>query len=111
MLTVDDIEKISGVVSDKVIASTYNKILHSSGYSDIQDLSMNLILDGYDVSQLVVKLMYHFNKQPSNKISDVQKSKISEIVAETDFKMIQGGDEELNLLHTLSTISTIVGKK
>ena len=50
MLTLDDIEKISGVVPDNVVADIYRKIRMSRGYSDIQDLSQNLILDGYDVS-------------------------------------------------------------
>jgi len=48
-LSLDDIQKVSGVVPDKVIAAIYNKIKASRGYSDIQDLSQNLILDGYDV--------------------------------------------------------------
>lgn len=108
VLKCNDIERISGVVPEKVVAGIYTGIRQSKGYSDIQDLSLNLILDGYDVSQLVIKMMEYFNKQPENQVSDLQKAKISEIVAETDFKMIQGGDEELNLLHTLSTISTII---
>jgi hypothetical protein len=41
-------------------------------------------------------------------VNDIAKAKISEAVADSDFKMIQGGDEELNLLHTLSQISSIV---
>ncbi len=32
---------------------------------------------------------------------------MSEIVAETDIKLLQGGDEELNLLYALSNISKI----
>ena len=48
-LSLDDIEKISGVVPDKVISQIYDKVRGSSGYSDIQELSQSLILDGYDV--------------------------------------------------------------
>lgn len=39
---------------------------------------------------------------------DLKKSKLSEIIAETDIKLIQGGDEELNLLYALSNISKIL---
>ena len=46
--------------------------------------------------------MQCFIDKPSNELNDLQKAKISEAVAESDFKMIQGGDEELNLLHTLN---------
>jgi len=33
-------------------------------------------------------MMEYFNNQPEDQLSDLQKAKISEIVAETDFKMI-----------------------
>lgn len=48
-LTCSDIEKISGVVPNEVISDIYLKIRSAKGYSDIQTLSQNLILDGYDV--------------------------------------------------------------
>jgi len=35
MLKVDDIEKISGIVPEKVVAGIYNGIRESKGYSDI----------------------------------------------------------------------------
>jgi hypothetical protein len=41
-------------------------------------------------------------------MSDLNKAKIAEVIAVSDFKMIQGGDEELNLLHALSNINRIV---
>ena len=63
-LTCADIEKISGVVPDHVIAEIYQKIRNAQGYSDIQTLSQNLILDGYDVQQLVAKIMQHFIDRP-----------------------------------------------
>jgi hypothetical protein len=39
---------------------------------------------------------------------DLKKAKISEVIAETDIKLIQGGDEELNVLYALSNIAKIV---
>lgn len=39
---------------------------------------------------------------------DLRKSKISEVIAETDIKLLQGGDEELNLLYALSNIGKIL---
>jgi hypothetical protein len=41
-------------------------------------------------------------------LPDLKKAKISEIIAETDVKVLQGGDEELNLLYTLSSIAKII---
>jgi hypothetical protein len=56
----------------------------------------------------VAKILQHFIDKPSSEVNDIAKARISEAVADSDFKMIQGGDEELNLLHTLSQISSIV---
>ena len=105
-MSLNDIEKISGVVPDKVISQIYDKVKGSNGYSDIQELAQSLILDGYDVQQLIARILAFFIE--AGAVTDLQKAKISEVVAETDFKMIQGGDEELNLLHTLSSVATIV---
>lgn len=38
-------------------------------------------------------------------VADLRKAKISEIIAETDIKLVQGGDEELNLLYALSNVA------
>ena len=56
----------------------------------------------------MAKILQHFIDKPSSEVNDIAKARISEAVADSDFKMIQGGDEELNLLHTLSQISSIV---
>ena len=52
--------------------------------------------------------MQYYEERSIKEVPDLQKAKISEIAAEADFKMIQGGDEELNLLHVLSSINMVV---
>jgi hypothetical protein len=39
---------------------------------------------------------------------DLKKAKLAEVIAETDIKLLQGGDEELNLLYALSSIAKIL---
>lgn len=53
---------------------------------------------------MVQMLEYFLNTQ----IPDIKKAKMSEIVAEADMKVLQGGDEELNLLYSLSSIAKII---
>ena len=89
-----------------MIADIYAKIEKAHGYSEIQDLAQNLILEGYDTQQLICRLMLFYAS--SKTVKDLHKARIAEMVAESDFKMIQGGDEELNLLHTLSSINRIL---
>ena len=59
-----------------------------------------MILDGFDVQQLLYQTLDHFIR--NQHLPDLKKAKISEIVAETEIKVIQSGDEELNLLYVLS---------
>lgn len=64
-----------------------------------------MILEGFDVQQLLYQILdfYTASLQP-----DLRKARISEIIAETDIKLLQGGDEELNLLYALSNIAKIL---
>jgi hypothetical protein len=51
----------------------------------VQLLAQDLILDGYDVQQLLYQLLdfYIASAHP-----DLRKSKVSEIIAETDIKLL-----------------------
>lgn len=69
-------------------------------------MATDLILEGFDVQQLLLQLLDHF--LANKKLSDLKKAKISEIIANTDFNFIQGGNEELNLLYALSNIAQIM---
>jgi len=108
VLKKEDIETISGIVPHSVIELIYKKIKATCNYNEIQALAENLIFEGYDVQQLLGKVMQFFIDKPATQVSDVQKAQLSEIIAETDFKMIQGGNEELNLLYSLSSVARIM---
>jgi len=56
----------------------------------------DVILDGFDVQQLLYQVLDFYLANPAH--PDLKKAKISEVIAETDIKLIQGGDEELNVL-------------
>lgn len=107
VLTVDTIQEISGAVPDKVVNQLRDQLFEpSSGYAQIQELAEDIILQGYDTQALCTQLVESFiAMETSRKISDVQKARICEILAHSDFNMIQGGDEELNLLNALSQVA------
>jgi hypothetical protein len=71
----------------------------------VQTLSQDLILDGYDVQQLLYQVLDFYI---ASALPDLKKARISEIVAESDIKLLQGGDEELNLLYSLSNIGKAI---
>lgn len=107
-LSVKDVESISGVIPDDVV-KRIDKCLTSaggdSGFSEVQTLSQDLILDGYDVQQLLYQVLDFYI---ASAVPDLKKARISEIVAESDIKLLQGGDEELNLLYSLSNIGKVI---
>jgi hypothetical protein len=74
------------VIPDDVI-KRIDKVLSTSqdGLGDVQLLAQELILDGYDVQQLLNQLLdfYIASAHP-----DLRKSKVSEIMAETDIKLL-----------------------
>ena len=41
----------------------------------------------------------------SKKIADIKKAKIAELIASTDFNLLSGGSEELNMYNVLVSIS------
>lgn len=106
-LTVKDVESISGVIPDEVIRRIDKTLSQSAdgSFGEVQTLSQDLILDGFDVQQLLYQVLdfYIASNHP-----DLRKSKISEVIAETDIKLLQGGDEELNLLYALSNIGKLI---
>ena len=105
-----DIESISGIVPHNVIQHT-DMVVSTKGatYSDIQKHTENLIFEGYDCQQLLHQLLDFYNVNP--KVADIKKAKIAEIIAQTDYNFTTNGNEELNLLHTLSSITQVLHSK
>lgn len=80
-------------------------------YADIQRVAEDLIFEGYDCQQLLHQLLDFYVQQAPAAVRDLQKAQISEIIAATDFQLLQGGNEELNMLNCLSNIAQILSSK
>jgi hypothetical protein len=65
-----------------------------------------LILEGFDIQQLLNQVLEFYICHPE--VPDLKKARIAEAIGEADLKLIQGGDEELNLIFTLSCIREII---
>ena len=85
-LNKDQIESISGVVPKKAI-EMISMVVGNKGstYGDIQNVSAELVHEGYDCQQLLNQLLDFYIKQPVMEVSDLKKAKISEIIAMTDY--------------------------
>ena len=89
-LTAIDIESISGIVPNKTILKV-DMVLSTRGvsYSDVSKLCEDLILDGFDCQQLLSQLLdYYLTDPASNKISDIKKARMAELIAATDYQLL-----------------------
>ena len=42
------------------------------------------------------------------KVPDVKKARLAEVIASSDYNLLMGGNEELNLLNTMSSIAQVL---
>ncbi len=47
----------------------------------------------------------------SRKIADIKKARIAELIAATDFNLLSGGSEELNMYNVLASIVSVLQTK
>ena len=50
-------------------------------------------------------------EQATKAVSDLQKARIAEAIATSDFQLLTGGNEELNMLSCLSSIAAVLSSK
>jgi hypothetical protein len=110
VLTVADIDLISGVVPVQVVLKIDQVICsNGSSYSDIQQLAEDIILEGYDCQQLLIQTLdFYTMGAGSMKIADLKKARIAEMIAATDFNLLSGGSEELNMYNVLVSIASVL---
>ena len=104
---------MSGVVPDVAVKFADEALRKpTSTFSAVQSLAEDLILEGYDCQQLLNQMLEHYIIGAGSKgLSDIKKARISEIIASTDFNLLTGGNEELNLLNALSHIDGVLKKQ
>ncbi|GAQ78994.1 Replication factor C subunit RFC4 [Klebsormidium nitens] len=95
----ENIISVSGVVPDDVIEKLLTSC-RSGDYDKAQGTVTDIIADGYAVSQILSQL--HDEVVRAEDVTDEQKARICERVAEADKCLIDGGDEYLQLLDVAS---------
>jgi hypothetical protein len=53
-------------------------------------------------------LEYYLVGDGAELLPDIKKAKVSEVIASTDYSLLTGGNEELNLLNALSSIAAVI---
>ena len=108
-LTGKEIYEVSGRVPNDIIADIWNKITDKDWDQErATEIAEDIIWEGFDVMELLYQLLRLVVKENTSKINDFQKAKIVEIWASTEFKLIRGGSEELNMLYLFMNISKVI---
>jgi replication factor C subunit 2/4 len=105
----EDIYQVSGRIPHEIMQEIWDNISDKACDEDkATEIAEDMICEGYDVMQLQVQLLDIITNVDTKQVTDLQKAKISEIIAETEFKLLKGGSEELNMLYMFMNINKIM---
>ncbi|KTW30694.1 hypothetical protein T552_00407 [Pneumocystis carinii B80] len=111
-ISLELITDISGTVPDHIIDNLLSICFSSKKtellYDSIDQYVSEIILDGYSANQLLSQI--HDSIVSNELISNTQKNAMIQIMGETDMRLIDGGNEHLNLLNLAVQISKIYTK-
>mmetsp|Transcript_28459 Transcript_28459/g.32566 ORF Transcript_28459/g.32566 Transcript_28459/m.32566 type:complete len:360 (-) Transcript_28459:106-1185(-) len=100
-LTQHNVYEMSGFIPNGVIDDLCNVIL-SNSFEDLQKNVKSILLEAYPVNQVISQLFDLMIQKPE--LDDIKKAKISEKLAQAEKYLLDGGDEEIQLLYATSHI-------
>ena len=69
-------------------------------------------MEGFDCQQLLIQTLdFYTMGEGSKKLADLKKARIAELIAATDFSLLSGGSEELNMYNVLVSIASVLQTK
>lgn len=107
-LTANQVYEISGIIPNDYVQNIQETLLNSTSTSEIQACIQNIIYDGWDIQQVLHQLLDSMVALPPKKLADLKKAQAAEIIAETDAKLIGGGNEEINMTFALTSIASVI---
>lgn len=103
-ITDDNIREVAAVIPDSVINAIYREI--TNNFDSLQRMTDDIIYSGYQPDMLILQLFEFLATR--QEISDVKKSKIMEILAETDYALVAGASEYMQVIKTLTNIQQVI---
>lgn len=100
-LKTEYIIEISGIVPDKSIENLLGQC-KDSGFQSVRTAAQQLLINGYAVNTILERLLNTVIHDPS--LSSNQKAIISERIANAEKKLVDGADEELQLVDVAECI-------
>jgi replication factor C subunit 2/4 len=104
-LDVHHVVEVAGLIPDDWIQLIW-RACKANSFSHVQDVANKIIKEGFPVDQVLNQLSPLIIS--SAELNDVHKAKIAIRFAEADKKLVDGADEYLQLVDTLSVITTVM---
>lgn len=100
----EKIENVMGVVPENVIKEIVENA-KNKGTEELEKLAEDIICAGYSVATILSEIVDYLEK--ANGLTEPQIAKIAWKTSEIENRLIEGGSEDINLLHLLFTIKDI----
>ncbi|KAF7722731.1 hypothetical protein EC973_002824 [Apophysomyces ossiformis] len=107
-ITADVINETAGSVPESV-TMTIVDAWKSNNHKQIENAVEAIMLQGYSAEFVLNQLHEHIVR--SDDLNTLQKSQISEIMGETDFTLVSGADQHLQLLSLVLKIASIANNQ
>lgn len=98
----EHIDDLSGNVPEDRLSKFLNRCRNTRSFKELQDLSTDLIADGYPANQVLSQL--HDLILPLTDMNDEHKAIILSAIAAADKALIDGANEQLQILAIASTV-------
>jgi len=104
-LTPQHVVEVAGLVPDAVVSDLLSAC-KSNSFDALDAAASECVLSGYPVNQVFAQLLPFIVRDPT--IRDVAKSRIAIRIADSDKKLVDGADEQLQLTDVMSFIATTI---
>jgi replication factor C subunit 2/4 len=101
-----NIDDLLGITNNNILEDIWNDIIKSN-IKNILALTRNIKNKCINLNDL---LLFSHNKILTSKLQDTNKSNLLTTIINTETKLIEGGDEFINILYLLSQINLIYNK-
>lgn len=103
---INDVYKLAGILPPVRIEKIINLAIDSASYKQLQKLADNIISIGYPIDNILLQINQRILERTD--ITDEHKSSIYLSSADMVYRVKEGGNEYIQLLHMLSTINNVI---
>merc|ERR1712217_975285 len=102
----DALVEVACAVPEEAVMQLLNKTRGAKSSDEVMEGVRNFIMEGYSGQQVLDRLLDHLINDSS--VPDIAKAKCATLFSQTDEKLTQGCDEELQLFHLFAQLRPLI---